>query len=218
MLDRIRKANPKRRIRTTDEPGFGKYGKVVEGYDCAEVAAYIEKNTPMPESGNAYVADLEATHSMAIFSKLQDGFFGGMPMQLGYCNGYNDSLNALEFHKSSELFIAATDCLLLLASLQDLENGKLSSGKIEAFYVSKGQILEIYGPTLHFAPCAVDEKGYKTAIALPKGTNLPLAEKSPAEPMLRMRNKWLIAHPDCERFASSGAYLGITGENIRVGY
>ena len=216
MTDHIRSLNPNLDIRTVDDPLFAKYGAVVTNYDFSELLRFIEEQTPMPEAGNAYVADLPATHGMEIFGRLQSGCYGGMPIQLGYCNGYNDMLNALEFHKGSEVDVAATDCILLLASLSDLEDGKLASDKIVAFYVKKGQAVELYGPTLHFAPCTVAPSGYRTAVVLPKGTNVPLAQKDPAEPMLRMANKWLVAHPECKRFATSGAYLGITGENLRV--
>jgi hypothetical protein len=216
MLEQIRKRNPGLRVFATDDPAFKKFGTIVDGYDYSELLPYIENKTAMPDSGNSYVADLPETHSMAVFSRLRDGFFGAMPIQLGFSNGHNDQLNALEYHKSSELLIAATDCVLLLASLQDIEDGKLDSRKIRAFYVAKGQAVELYAPTLHFAPCAVSTEGYKTAVVLPKGTNTPLQAKSKTEPMLRMSNKWLIAHPDCERFASSGAYLGIRGENIQI--
>ena len=35
--------------------------------------------------------------------------FGGLPVQIGYCNGSNVKLNALEYHRSSEIDIAVTD-------------------------------------------------------------------------------------------------------------
>jgi hypothetical protein len=218
MISKLRKRNPTLYVGTADDPSFKKYGRLVTGYDYGPIIEYLEKQTPMPDSGNAYVPDLEDTHSMEIFEGLQNACFGSMPIQIGYCNGHNTQLNALEYHKCSEVDIAATDCMLLLASLSDLEDGKLDSRKIHGYYIFKGQAVELYGPTLHFAPCEVASGGYRTAIVLGKGTNLPIEAKDPREPMQRMTNKWLIAHPDCERFATSGAYLGITGENIRVYY
>lgn len=218
MLEQIRNKNPGLCVRATGDSAFKRFGTIVDGYDYSELLSYIEKKTAMPDSGNSYVADLPETHSMAVFGRLRDEFFGAMPIQLGFSNGHNDQLNALEYHKSSELVIAATDCVLLLAALQDIEDGKLDSRKICVFYVPKGQAVELYAPTLHFSPCAVSPEGYRTAVVLPKGTNTPLQAKSKTEPMLRMSNKWLIAHPDCERFASSGAYLGISGENMQIKY
>ena len=43
--------------------------------------------------------------------------FGEMEIQIGYCNGHNSMLNALEYHKSSEINVAATDAVLLLGSI-----------------------------------------------------------------------------------------------------
>jgi hypothetical protein len=218
MLTRIRSRNPALSIKTADDLEFARFGAVVSGYDFTEIISYVKEKTPMPEAGNAYVADMEDTHEMDVFNQLKDGCFGGMPIQMGYCNGYNGVLNALEFHKGSEIVIPATDCVMQLASLPDIKDGTLRSEKICFFYVNKGQAVELYGPTLHFAPCAVDSEGYKTAIVLPQGTNMPLPVRSAHEPMLRATNKWLIAHPECQHLASSGAYVGIAGENFRISY
>jgi len=215
MLQLIKQLNPTIDIHTVHDPIFQKYGCVVERYDFSELLSYIMQ-TPMPAAGNAYVPDMITTHQFDIFNKLQDQLFGEMPIQLGYCNGYNNMLDALEFHKGNEVDVAATDCILLLSSIIDMENGRLQSSKITAFYVNAGEAVELYGTTLHFAPCMVNPSGYKTAVVLPKGTNQPLSRKYPEDPLLRMSNKWLIAHPDCKRFADSGAYLGIDGSNICV--
>lgn len=46
--------------------------------------------------------------------------FGELPIQIGYCNGHNSKLNALEYHRSSEVNVAVTDIILLLGSEQDI--------------------------------------------------------------------------------------------------
>ena len=48
-----------------------------------------------------------------------------MPIQIGYCNGPNSTLNGLEYHKSSEINIAITDMVLLLGKVQEVENNFL---------------------------------------------------------------------------------------------
>ncbi len=216
MIEKIQQLNPDLKLYSIHNPLFRMYGEAVQGYDFSELIAYINEKTAMPESGNAYTADLPDTHSMKIFGEMEQARYGAMPIQLGYCNGYNSMLDALEYHKGNEIDVAVTDCILLLEMLQDIKDGMLSTNDVEAFYVKAGEAVELYGTTLHFAPCKVNEAGYKTAVILPKGTNLALSEKDKREPMLRMSNKWLIAHPDCKRFAESDAYLGMVGSNICV--
>ena len=64
-------------------------------------------------------------------------------------------------------------------------------------------------------PCHVEGKtGFKIAVLLPRGTNLPLnSGKEGEDRMLTACNKWLLAHPDSEE-AGNGAYIGLTGENL----
>lgn len=45
-----------------------------------------------------------------------------MPIQIGYCNGHNSKLNALEYHRDSEINIAATDMILMLGLLTDVND------------------------------------------------------------------------------------------------
>ena len=43
-----------------------------------------------------------------------------MPIQIGYCNGNNNKLNGLEYHRDSEINIAVTDMVLMIGMEQDL--------------------------------------------------------------------------------------------------
>ena len=43
------------------------------------------------------------------------------PAVIGYCNGHNSLLNAVEYHRSSEVNVAATDLILLIGMQQDIE-------------------------------------------------------------------------------------------------
>ena len=56
-------------------------------------------------------------------------------------------------------------------------------------------------------------------VALPEGTNVGVPESLTSgckeDKLLRMTNKWLIAHKDAPE-SSDGAYTGITGENIDI--
>ena len=148
---------------------------------------------------------------------LSNEVYGGMPIQIGYCNGYNKKLNALEYHRDSEINIAATDLILLLGSQQDISDDfTYDSSKIEAFLVPKGTAIEVYATTLHYAPCNVDEHGFKCVVVLPKGTNteidFPLSKEGESS-LLFARNKWLIAHEDAN---IDNAVNGIYGTNITL--
>ena len=60
--------------------------------------------------------------------------FGGLPIQIGYCNGSNVKLNALEYHRSSEIDIAVTDLILLLGCQQDIKEDTYDTALVEAFF------------------------------------------------------------------------------------
>ena len=59
--------------------------------------------------------------ALPIGRELSDGIYGQMGIQLGYCNGHNKKLNALEYHRDSEVNLAVTDLVLLLGRQQDIE-------------------------------------------------------------------------------------------------
>ena len=96
----------------TDER-FKAYGKVVKDIDFSEMVRVLKEETPIPEDV-AYVPGLEALESLPAGEELSRKVYGEMPIQIGYCNGHNSLLNALEYHKSSEINVAATDAILLM--------------------------------------------------------------------------------------------------------
>lgn len=220
MLDRLNRVNKLPVLSVTD-PAFRLFGRVVEGYDFTGLVDYCDVHTAIPAEGNVYLAGVEEMEAMAVAEQLSSGFYGGMPAQIGYCNGRNTKLNAFEYHKGSEIDIAVTPLVLLLALLQDIEDGQLSTAETKAFYLPKGMAVELYGTTLHYAPCRVCDEGFKCLVVLPKGTNLPLAAvppmRDPENRLLRVTNKWLLAHPDSPT-AAKGGYVGLKGENLEIFY
>jgi len=200
------------------DPEFKKYGKVLTGYDTTALLKALEDKTPLPE-GVDYVmscADLEYTD---IFGQLQNNAYGGMPIQLGYCNGHNTKLNCLEYHRDSELNIGSRDFILLLATMDDIVDGKLDTSKVMAFYAEAGQIVEVYATSLHYAPCSAKKgEGFKVVIVLPKGTNgvaPQITAVNEEDKWMTAANKWLLAHADAVE-ATQGAYVGLTGENTDI--
>lgn len=200
-------------------PAFSTYGRVLEGYDFSGLAAALREGTPMPASGFRYEAGVPALEALPVFSEIRDRGFGGMPVQLGFCNGRNAKLNCLEYHKTSEFCIAATPLVLMLGLRSDIADGRLDSARVRAFRLPAGTGVEIFAGTLHYAPCHLSEEGFFMACALPLGTNGPAPElraRRGEDRFLAGRNKWLIAHPDAPE-ARAGAAVAIEGENLCLG-
>ena len=190
---------------------FNEYGKIVEG-DFSEILEVL-KSKACPCKVEYIPSDSEL-ESVKTTQFLKDEIFGGLPIQIGYCNGHNQFLNCLEYHKSSEVNIAETNMVLLLGKQQDIQNGKYSTDKIKAFLVPAGCAVELYATTLHYAPCGIEGKGFRVIVALPQGTNYE-KPKDAEDEMLWASNKWLIAHPDSVE-AKQGAWVGLEGKNIEV--
>lgn len=205
-------------IYSVSDPEFKAYGKVLEGYDTAELLSAMEK-IDMPADGTAYAPGIESLEACAVFSSLRDRAYGGMPIQLGMCWGHNTKLNCLEYHRDSEVNIGTGDFILLLAREEEIENGVLDTGKVKAFRVPAGTPVEVYATTLHYAPCHTDaEAGFRVAVVLPKGTNTDKPDFEPCceeDRWMTARNKWLLAHPDSNE-AKNGAHIGLRGINIDI--
>ena len=197
---------------------FAPYGKVLEGYDTAELVAAMKK-IPLPEEGTAYEPGIASLEACKIFTEFTDRAYGGMPVQLGMCWGHNTKLNCLEYHKDSEVNIGTDDFVLLLAKEEEIVDGVLDTAKVKAFKGPAGVAVEVYATSLHYAPCHLDAAaGFRTAVVLPRGTNTYMPEIAAGnfeDKLLWARNKWLLAHPDTSE-AKAGAYVGLVGENIDI--
>lgn len=205
------------KIYSVSDHAFKPYGKVLTGFDTAALVVAM-KTIPMPESGTAYEPGIEVLEACGIFNEMRDRAYGGMPIQIGMCWGYNTKLNCLEYHRDSEVNVGETDFVLLLAKEDEIEDGMLDTAKVKAFRVPAGTAVEVYGTTLHYAPCQTTEAGFRVAVVLPEGTNTekPVFEaKSEEDTWLTARNKWLLAHPDSSE-AKTGAHIGLTGKNIDI--
>ena len=155
------------KIQNVSDAAFKKYGKVITGLDCSDIIAAMAE-TPCPENV-VYVPGAESLESCASAKDIAYTLYGGMPVQIGYCNGNNHKLNGLEYHRDSEVNIAVTDLILLIGSEQDIENGKYDTSKVEAFLVPAGTVIEVYATTLHYAPCNANDGGYRKARAEDRG-------------------------------------------------
>ncbi len=245
-IEKIRAANPKLVVRSSDDPALASYGRLLDKVLYGPLAELADRVTAVDRSGNRYVGsmpELEAGPGVDMLS----AEFGFAPIQVGYCNGPNSRLNGLEYHKSYEIDIAVTDLVLLLGKWSDIgPDGIYNSAHAACFYFEKGEAIELYPEVLHFSPCKVCESGFKSIIVLPRGTNealgadeLALSKRLAAEAetarargdfaadaaasarsfeprALFMKNKWLLAHPERTILVERGAWPGIRGENIEV--
>ncbi len=206
-------------IHPVTDPEFRRYGRIVKGFEISELLEALG-STPLPKDGTVYVPSDAKLEKTPAFAALRDAEFGGLPIQIGYCNGVNHKLNALEYHRSSEVNVAVDDMILLLGSLQDVDPGNYTydTSRVEAFFVPAGTMVEMFATTLHFAPCSAGGKGFRNAVVLPRGTNEALKTapgKAGEEKLLFAANKWMIAHED-SGLGKDGAFVGLKGENTTL--
>ena len=154
------------KIKNVTDPEFRRYGRIVDGYDFTEMIKVMEQ-TPLPEEVIYVPSDnkLEKTEP-AIDLKMR--IFGELPIQIGYCNGHNSKLNALEYHRSSEVNVAVTDIILLLGSEQDIASDF-------TYETSKAIVVLPQGTNTDLMTCHT---------------------KSYDDKLLTAKNKWLIAHEE----------------------
>ena len=200
------------------QEAFRPYGRVIGEMDFTALVEAMGE-TPCPMGETVYAPGDEKLEALPVSEELRTRIFGELPIQVGYCNGENYLLNAVEYHHTSEVNVAATDMILLLGRVQDVTAEQTyDAGRIEAFFVPKGTAVELYATTLHYAPCSPREgEGFRVTVVLPKGTNTDLAAHHPRDGedrLITAKNKWLIGHPDAE--LPAGRPIGITGENLSV--
>ena len=200
------------------DPAFRPYGRVLTGYDTAALAQALEQDTPLPD-GVGYVPADAALEKLNIFADFEASVYGGMPVQLGWCNGHNTKLNCLEYHRDSEVNFGSRDFILLLGLESQIEDGKFDTALTKAFLVPAGTLVEVFATTLHYAPCEAKlGQGFKVLVALPRGTNTDkpvFTPKNYEDTLLTARNKWLLAHAESDE-AKGGAVVALTGENLDI--
>ena len=213
-------------ILSVEDPAFESYGRILQGYDLSAMITYMETKTEIPTEGNVYVASVDEMECMPQAVVLRDTVYGGMSVQVGYCNGRNTTYNGFEYHKGSEINVAVTDFMLALGKRYDIKDNTYDPSLVQVFFVPKGTVIEMYQTTLHLSPLAVSDEGFKDIVILPAGTNTPLDEREkvagssedPERKLLLQRNKWVIAYPDREPLIRQGAHPGVIGKNKELFY
>lgn len=221
LLERLNYVNDVKILSVLDREAFKSYGRVINTYDVSDLIRYMEEYTEIPENGNIYVPSVPVMEKMPIRQQFENLVYGGMPIEIGYCNGRNTTFNGFEYHKGSEINIAVTDFCLCLGHVWDIEHNEYSVNQVQVFFVPKGTVLEMYQTTLHLSPCRVNDIGFKDIVILPRGTNTALNKEAVLDEesrLLLMKNKWVIAHPEREPLMKQGAVGGVMGPNKEVKY
>lgn len=205
-------------ILSVTHPSFANYGQVLSGYDVKDLLSTLDAVSPLPE-GTEYVPSQPELEALPAAAEFRDRAYGGMPIQIGWCNGHNTRLNCLEYHRDSELNVGTQDFILLLAKREEMTEGFLDTGRVRAYYVPAGVVVEVYATTLHYAPCnAGMGQGFKVIVVLPRGTNTEkpsITNGNSEDEILWARNKWLLAHAEAPE-AAQGAPVRLIGENVDI--
>ena len=195
-------------MKSVMDEAFRPYGRVLP-LDTKEFCTAL-KGIDIPVEGTVYEPSVASFEALPLFKELTEKTYGEMPTEL----------NALEYHRSSEIDIAATDLVLMVGRQQDIDPKTLTydTGNVECFFVPAGTAVELYATTLHFAPCGIDGKEFRCGVALPRGTNEALKNpiaKEGEDRLLFAVNKWLIAHKE-SGLDKDGAFIGLKGENLTL--
>jgi len=222
-IKKLQQLNSNIEILDVFNPEFEKYGKILNLNCSKNLIEKINKETTIPSQGNEYIAYIRDWEEKEIVEELKSYY--DTNIEIGYCNGQNTKLNALEWHDCNEINIFATDALLFLAKMEDLENFKLDSNKVKAFFLEKGTSILMYNDTLHFAPCKVEDKGFKAIVVLSDLTNTELdvqtinktneSEKH-MDSLLFKKNKFIICHEEAGNLTKQGVQANINGENYNL--
>ena len=221
LLERLNQVNDVP-VTSVYDPAFAPFGRVVTGYDFSGLIGYMENCTEIPENGNIYKPSIPEMEALPVMEQVKNGLYGGMDIEIGYCNGRNTTYNGVEYHKGSEINVAVTDFMLVLGHVWEIKDNTYRVEDARVFFVPRGTAIEMYQTTLHLSPCRVCDEGFKGVVILPRGTNTPLESKGEAvEPegsLLLQKNKWVIAHPEREPLIRQGAHPGLLGENKELKY
>ena len=151
-------------IKKVTDAAFRKYGKVVENVDFTALVEELEKTPCTAEV--VYEPSVPQLEALPVYKEVQDVSYGEMPIQIGFCNGNNYKLNALEYHRTSEIDVAASDLILLLGWQADIGEG-YKGGGIPASQGSRGGAV-----CNNSALCALQQRGRRIPLCdHPSGRN-----------------------------------------------
>lgn len=221
ILKKLNELNPGRNILSVNDDSFKRFGTIHKSFKVDSLLKYLDQNNNVSDEV-VYIPDvveLRKDFASEINPIIQE-IYAGMDVQVGRCLARNNTLNALEFHFGSEVYITATDMIMLLGLDEDISwpEGTYDTSKIKAFYAPRGSVIELKGGCLHFVGINVyHEQGINLIVTLLKDTNSKIdlkVEKQGKNKLLIAKNTWFLAHPESKQFKEAGFHLGLTGENM----
>lgn len=218
MLEKLREKNPTLDILPVASPDFAVYGMVHSEVQVPGMKEFVR--THGTEGEELYVPCEEALMNMEESRVIKENLFGQVDCQIGYYHGRGTKLNAVEYHKCSEVLVLFEPAVLVLGSVWEIKDHKLSSSVMKLFYVPADTCVELYATTLHFSPLMATQRGVSQVVAQAAGTNTPLVteriDRLKTDRYLLERNKWVLAHKEYIKTLGEGSYEGIIGENIAL--
>lgn len=218
MLEKLREKNPAREILALDSPEFAVYGTVHPEVKVPHMREFVHARWTGNEE--LYIPCEKALMEMEESLVFKENLFGQVDCQIGYYYGWGTKLNAVEYHKCSEVLVIFEPAVLILGSVWEIKDYKLDSSTMKLFYVPADTCVELYATTLHFAPLMATKQGISQVVAQSAGTNTPLVTakcgRTGEDRYLLERNKWVLAHKEYVGSLGAGAYEGIIGENIAL--
>ena len=219
MYERIKKLNPNISLITTNDKEFRRYGQVIDKHDFIKAKKYVDEKIEIDQDRIVYEPSNEHLESLKAYVEFENEIFGGMAIQMGICYGKNRRINMLEYHKSSEVFIAITPCVIFFGTQENMNNNTYDSENLTGVFLNKYEAIEIFGSVIHTAPLHVLDEGFKGIPIIIKGSNVAYdnnASKDGENLISFGRNKWAIVHEDFEN--KRGRYVGLVGENKEIKY
>lgn len=220
LLKKLREVNPGREIRDVRDPGFATYGAVHPQVQVPEMRRFLYENTQMPET-EFYQPCAQELMELDEALQFTQFAYGEVPCQVGYYNGWPTTLNALEYHKCSEVLVEFEPAVLIVGHIWDIHQDTVAAEDLKFFYVPAGLCVELYATTLHFAPCMATSRGVRQIVCQSATTNTLLhhperVDSHGENKYLYERNKWVLIHPEAKALFRDNAFLGISGENLSV--
>lgn len=188
---------------------FQKYGNVIDDIDFGLLI----------EDAKDIQADMDFDKQMEHYEccqKIKKEIFHEHAIQVKYYRGHNHTTNHVEFHATSEIFVAVSDCVIFLGMNKDLEPNQVYHMKhMEGFFVPKGTAVRINPGVLHCTPCNINSYGFKMISIERKHTSEPLdeIERNQEDRTLFAKNQWLIVNKEAK---IDGAFCGLKGESFAV--
>ncbi len=222
-LKELRELNPELEIIHIEKPAFLRYGRVLHGYRTSGLQSLLASRRIASDRAEYEPGCLSCEAPAEEIEPFARDVFGGMAdLQVGCVHGRNTRLNALEYHKSSEVVVVGADMVVFVGLASDIEwpAASYDLGRAQAFFVPRGTVFEMSPWCLHYAPAhASPSEGFRCAVILPRGTNTEI-DFSPTRDgegrLLLGRNKWVLAHVEEETLRALSAHPGLRGVNVEL--